>query len=902
MAIASPVEPRSHTDWVTLPDAVALPLDWGHHERTLRAHLTDIKAYSGCLEAARRTLEAGFRSGVSVVELVHGRAAIIDRILALAWEGFGLEARPNMALVAVGGYGRGELHPGSDVDLLLLHDGPLAEEAGESISRFLTFLWDIGLQVGHSVRSLDECTDEAGRDITVATNLMEARLLAGDARLMERLEAAMSPERLWASGEYFAAKLREQEMRHHRFGDTAYRLEPNLKESPGGLRDIQMIGWVSHRHFGASSLHELVAQDFLNEAEYRDLVDGQTFLWRVRFALHTLTGRKEDRLLFDHQRALANQLGFTDQNHNLAVEQFMQQYFRTVMELERLNEMLLQHFREALLPRDDDDTPTPINRRFQVRRGYLETTSDRVFAQHPQALLEVFLLLEQHPELQGVRAATIRQIRAHRHLIDEDFRNSLACRSLFMEILRQPQGLTHQLRRMNRYGVLAAYLPAFGLIVGRMQYDLFHAFTVDEHTLFVIRNLRRFAVPELADELPHCSHVFKSIPKPELLYLAGLFHDIAKGRDGDHSKLGAEDASRFCQLHGISHRDANLVAWLVRVHLLMSLTAQRKDISDPDVVQDFAAQVGNSTRLDYLYLLTVADIRGTNPELWNSWKDSLLSTLYGATQRVLRRGLDNPPEQEELVREAQTQALGLLRDQGKDEAACLKLWHEFEPEYFLRHSADEIAWHTRAVLEADPEIRPLVRVRRETARGSTEIFLYTEDHPNLFALTTTALTQLGLDIVDARIITTPSGKTLDTFLVLEDEGHPVMDPLRMDEIAQMLTERLGNPERTPTAVVRSTPRRLKHFQVHTRIEFGDRLHFNRTLLAITTGDRPGLLSRIGTTLTRCGIKVHNAKIATAGEQADDVFYITDLEDRPIQDRDRQAEIEKALREALEGSG
>jgi [protein-PII] uridylyltransferase len=897
MAIASVIEEQTPSTWVPLPDAVAHPLDWEHHERSLRARLTDIATYSNCLEATRRTLEAGFRSGVSVVELVHGRAAVIDRLLALAWQGFALDRQPGLALVAVGGYGRGELHPGSDVDLMLLHAETLSEEAGETIGRFITFLWDIGLEVGHSVRGLEDCMAEARRDITVATNLMEARLLAGDPGLRNRLEEAMSPARLWASDEYFSAKLREQVARHHRFGDTAYRLEPNLKESPGGLRDIQMIGWVTLRHFGARSRHELVAHDFLNEAEYRDLIDGQTFLWRVRFALHTLTGRKEDRLLFDHQRALANLLGFTDQNHNLAVEQFMQQYFRTVMELQRLNEMLLQHFQEAILSDGEDGTPVPLNRRFQARHGYLETVHDRVFREQPPALLELFLILQQHPELKGVRAATIRQVRSHRYLIDEKFRSSSACRSLFMEILRQPRGVTAQLRRMNRYGVLAAYLPAFGLIVGRMQYDLFHAFTVDEHTLFVIRNLRRFAVPELAGELPHCSHIFSNIPKPELLYLAGLFHDIAKGREGDHSELGAEEARAFCLQHGLPQYDANLVAWLVRAHLLMSLTAQRKDISDPDVVLEFATQVGNSMRLDYLYLLTVADIRGTNPELWNSWKDSLLATLYGATQRMLRRGLDNPLNQDELVGEVQTQALELLRTEGIDEVRCLALWQEFEPEYFLRHSADEIAWHTRAVMEAHSV--PLVRVRQETARGSTEIFLYTDDHPHLFALTTTALTQLGLDIVDARIITTRNGKTLDTFLVLEDSGQPVGGAERMEEIAQVLTERLSRPDRPPTAVVRSTPRRLRHFQVPTRIAFGDKLYFQRTVLAITTGDRPGLLSRIGTTLTRCGIKVHNAKIATAGEQADDVFYITDLEDRPIQDKARQEEIAQALREALE---
>ncbi|MDD3517254.1 MAG: [protein-PII] uridylyltransferase [Chromatiales bacterium] len=886
---------------IPLPDFLDAAVGWPACHHVTLEHGTDIQGYTECLARADAALGEAFQSGRDVDDLVRGRAAVIDRLLIAAWRGFGLVPQPCLSLVAVGGYGRGELHPGSDVDILILHCRPLTTVQEEQVSRLVTFLWDIGLHPGHSVRTIDTCLQEAAADVTVATNLMESRLLAGDEDLYARMKAQTGPATLWPAREFFAAKLAEQKARHHRFGDTAYRLEPNLKEGPGGLRDIQMVGWVTKRHFGASSLHELVEHDFLTEDEYETLMHGQAFLWRVRFALHFITQRREDRLLFDQQRALARQFGYSDQGDDLAVEQFMQAYFRTVTELERLNEILLQHYQEALLSEPGDDEVVPINRRFQARRGFLEVTGEQVFRQYPPALLEVFLLLEQHQEFKGVRAATIRLIRSHRHLIDERFRNEFTCRALFMEILRQPHGVTRQLRRMNRYGVLAAYLPAFGMIVGRMQYDLFHIYTVDEHTLFVIRNLRRYAIPEHADELPHCSHVFKQIPKPELLYLAGLFHDIAKGRGGDHSEIGSDEARTFCLHHGLSSYDANLVAWLVKTHLLMSLTAQRRDISDPQVILEFANQVGNGTRLDYLYLLTVADIRGTNPTLWNSWKASLLTSLYAATQRVLRRGVDNPPDRDELVGEVQTNALELLTAQGVDADTCRRLWSPFDDEYFLRHSADEIAWHTAAIRRARAEDLPLVLIRQSAARGSTEIFLYADDHPNLFAHTTTALAQLGLDIVDARIITSRDRRTLDTFLVLEDTGQPIDSSWRLEEIADTLRRRLRDPDQRPVPVKRNTPRQLKHFDVRTDIRFAPQPRFNRTVLSITTGDRPGLLSRIGIVLTECGIRVHNAKIATAGEQADDIFYITDLDDRPLTDAARQDALADTLRKALQQS-
>ena len=451
-------------------------------------------------------------------------------------------------------------------------------------------------------------------------------------------------DRMWNSAEFFHAKLEEQKARHARYHDTAYNLEPNVKGSPGGLRDIQMIGWLAQRHLGTRTLADLVPHKFLTAGQLRILTQGRAFLWRIRFGLHLLTGRREDRLLFDHQVKLAQMLGYEDASFTLAVEQLMQRYYRTVMELSRLNEMLLQLFEEAILL-DKNEPPLPLGPRFQSRNGYLEVTDDQVFTREPSALLEIFLLLEQNLDLRGVNARTIALVKQHLWLIDEEFRQNPRHHRLFLDILRAPQGVTRTLKRMNTYGVLGLYIPAFGRVVGRMQYDLFHAYTVDAHTLFVVENLRRFALPRFDNEFPSCSMVMQRLEKPEVAYLAGLFHDIAKGRGGDHSELGAVDAESFCLEHGMSRYEARLVAWLVKHHLLLSLTAQKKDINDPNVVNEFARTVGDQTHLDYLYVLTVADVRGTNPKIWNSWKESLFAELYQTTRRALRRGVSEPDRQ-----------------------------------------------------------------------------------------------------------------------------------------------------------------------------------------------------------------------------------------------------------------
>lgn len=858
-----------------------------------------VPALRTALKQGRETLKHRFHQGVPVGHLVHQHAEAVDWVLHQVWrQELGADSR-GPALVAVGGYGRGELHPASDVDIMVLLDSDGSGAHGPRIESFLTLLWDLGIEVGHSVRTVEECVTEAAHDLTVVTNLVEARLLDGPEPLYRRMLEAIGTDRIWPSREFFEAKWEEQRRRYRKYDDAAYNLEPNVKEGPGGLRDIQTIAWVLKRHFGADSLMELVTNQFLTKSECTTLIEGRDFLWKVRFALHLLTGRREDRLLFDYQRALAEQFGYQDKDNRLAVEQLMRDYYRSIMELSRLNEMLLQLFQEALLLADTPADIIPINRRFQARNGFIEATRDNVFVRYPFALLEIFLILQQRPELKGVRASTIRLIRTNRHRLDDKVRRDIRTRSLFLEIIKQPRGLTHELRRMNRYGILAHFLPAFGAIVGQMQYDLFHVYTVDEHTLFVLRNLRRFAVPEHYQEFPLCSAITERLPKPELIYLAALFHDIAKGRGGDHSVLGEEEALRFCSDLGLSQYDARFVAWLVRHHLVMSVTAQRQDIADPEVVNRFAAQVGDQMHLDYLYLLTVADIRGTSPSLWNSWKDALLKELYHATVRALRQGLGNPLDKAELLAETKTEAARHLKGVPPQDPRVKALWEDVGDDYFLRHSPDEIARHTEAIVASSPDRWPLVLGQRHTHRGGTEIFIYTRDEDALFATATTALDQLGLDIMDARIITSCNGMVLDTFVILEHDGEAA-DTRRVQEITSTLREKLARPGGQAGRVTRRPRRQLRHFPVQPQVTFSEDDHNDRTVMEVVATDCPGLLSRIAVAMARCGVRIQSAKIATYGERAEDVFFITNRDNRPL-GPDLREQCQTKVTKALSGN-
>lgn len=852
------------------------------------------------MQTGKQRLKEGFEQGEPVTILIKQHAALVDFLLTEAWK-LKLPADADAALVAVGGYGREELHPESDIDLLILLGNGNLDTLAEPLSELLTFLFDIGPAIAHSVRDVAECVDAARQDITIATSLLEARYIFGRAELFQALKLETGPDKIWSSKRYFEAKLEEQQRRYQKYAGTISALEPNLKESPGGLRDVQTVSWVAKRHFGANRMSDMVKHGFITETEYWDLKAGLEWLFRIRFALHLLTGRHEDRILFDYQKTLSEQFGFTDDEDGLGIEKFMQQYYQTAIRINRINEMLLQLFQEVIVLQCHLDAPKPINRHFQSRSGYLEVVNERIFIDYPMAMLELFLVMEQHPELNGVRASTIRLIRSQRDAINSEFLANKEARKLFMEILRQPQGITHELRRMNRYGILSRYIPAFANIVGRMQYDLFHVYTVDEHTLFVIRNLRRFMIEKHRGEFPLCNDIMDKLHKPELLFLAALFHDIAKGRGGDHSLLGAEEAREFCILHDLQERDCDLVAWLVEYHLLMSITAQRKDISDPEVIYEFAMLVATPVRLDYLYLLTIADIRATDPKKWNNWKNSLLRELYYATRHALLRGLQNPQERDEIIQNKQAGARHLLKSDGIPPEQATAHWRTLSLDYFLHHTWEEIAWQTRMVLTAKPEQLPLVVIRKAETRGGSEVFIYAKDRPDLFALTTSLLDQLGLNIVSARIETADTGFTINSFLVLEAEGTPVEEKERKEEIQGTLRRALKAPDRVDPSVSRRMPRRLKYFSTPTRVDFAEDRTNHRTIMKLSTSDRPGLLSQVGYAFAACGIRLINAKIATIGAEVDDTFFITDLNNSPISDEQQLKCLEEAIQARL-GTG
>ena len=852
-------------------------------------------AFRHVLERGTELLRERFMADEDIVELVLDRARLVDIVLRAAWKHHAGRFAGDLALIAVGGYGRGELHPSSDIDIMVLLPKGESGDWQADIERFLTLLWDIGLEVGQSVRTIDDCQRESLADISVATTLFEARLLAGPESLYAGMRRALAPDRLWPSDDFFEAKVREQTERHHRYFDTAYNLEPNVKSSPGGLRDLQTIGWVAKRHFGTDTLDELVAHGFLTGQELRKLKAGQSFLWKVRFGLHMLTGRREDRLLFDYQIKLAKLFGYEDASFTLAVEQLMQKYYRTVMDVSLLNEMLLQLFREAILT--PGGAPQPLNARFQVRNDYLEVTGPEVFERAPSALLELFVLLQQNPQLRGVRAETIRLIGTHVGLIDEEFRQNPRHHRLFIEILCAPVGVTHELRRMNLYGVLGRYIPAFGRVVGRMQYDLFHAYTVDAHTLFVVSNLRRLAIPKFNDELPRLSQIMQALPRQELAYLAALFHDIAKGRGGDHSELGAVDAEAFCLEQGLGRYEARLVAWLVRNHLILSITAQKKDISDPDVIHDFARRVGDQAHLDYLYVLTAADVRGTNPKLWNAWKARLFEEFYDRTRQALRRGLETPVDQDELIRETQAGARALLV--GIDPALVERAWSQWTEAYFLRYTTEEIAWHTTLLLGRDAgDETPLVAIRQLSERGGTAVLTYTPSRLHSFARTTAVLDQMGLNVVDARLIESSSGFSLETYVVLEDNGAVITEALRIHDIEKGLGRNLRLPDDAPSAVTRRAPRQVRMFSTPTQVNFSLDTRNDRTILELVAADRPGLLSEVGKVFKAEQVAINGARIMTVGERAEDVFYITGDDGRPLPD-EACTQVRESLIRALD---
>ena len=815
------------------------------------------------LKSGRTRLAENFARLAQVSHYLGQHAALVDGVLADLSDQ--LKLPTGFCLAAVGGYGRGELFPGSDVDvLLLLPDDPDSAQQA-ALERWVQACWDVGLEIGHSVRSVDACMSEAGQDITIETNLLEARYLWGDqglfARFRSRFQARFEPRR------FFDGKLAEQDARHARFDDSAYKLEPNLKDSPGGLRDLHTIQWMAQACAISGGWGGLERAGLLTPAEAQRIAREERWLSGLRIQLHLLARRREDRLAFDYQHELAARMKLAATAHLRSDERLMQNYYRAAKLVQRANDILIQSMRVRLFP--VSDSPLAIDDDFQLRGDLIEAREPGLFERKPDALLRAFIVLAQHPEAVGFEPATLRELWRGSASINAAFRARPEHRRLFMSLLRQPRGVTRALRAMHLYGLLGRYIPAFGKIVGQMQHDLFHVYTVDEHILTVLRNVRRLTVPALAHELPLASRLMSHFDKPELLYLGALFHDIAKGRGGDHSELGSLDARRFCHSHGLDREDTELVAWLVEVHLVFSRTAQKEDISDPAVIAAFAARMGSVRRLTALYLLTVADIRGTSPKVWNAWKGKLLEDLYHAALAQLSHAEIDIG----TTAQKQAEARANLALYGLPDEAANAVWKHLDDRYFQRFEASDIAWQARKLWRRMDAAEALVRARLSPAGEGIQVLVYAADRPDLFARICGFFARIQYTILEAKIHTTRHGYALDSFQVMDlaNRGIHYRDFLSFVEHELAL-------ELDPSRPVQRAPRgRLSRHQRHhpypPRVGLKHDPQRGVHALSITCADRGGLLFAIADVLIRHGITLYAAKIDTLGERVEDTFLI-----------------------------
>lgn len=858
-----------------------------------------INVFRDALSAAKNHFDNRFLEGEDARALVNEASQFADVLLWYAWHQYDWDE--NVSLVAVGGYGRGELHPHSDIDLLILMRKDFSKKYRERIEMFITFIWDIQLKIGHSVRSISQCIDEAKSDISVATNLMETRLVCGNSDLLQLMLKKTGEKKIWRSAKFYKGKIDEQIARHHKHQDTEYNLEPNLKEAPGGLRDIHLINWTAKRHFDLHRRSQLVYQGFLLEEEYLTLRKDEEFLWKVRYGLHYLAERPEERLLFDHQRKLAAMLGYSDSKDKLAVEKFMQRYYQTVLSIRELTDVLQQYLDEAIYRKNKIKVIKQVNERFVIKDDYLDTIDDDLFTKHPSALLELFVILGETESLKGIRASAIRQLRLHRKLINKGFREDPVNRELFMRFLRSPFKLSTHLKLMNRYGILGSYLPEFGKIVGQTQHDLFHIYPVDVHTLELITNIRRLVQPKQAAKFPVSAHIYNNLPKPELIIIAALYHDIAKGRGGDHSILGAVDVAEFGERHGLQTQEISLLQWLIENHLLMSTISQREDTSDPDVIYKFAKHVGDQRHLDHLWVLTVADINATNPRLWTEWKGALMSNLYFETKQVLQSGLDQPTNRDAWVNDAKSSVLKILHQHSIDKKQAIKVWGDVDDQFFLRERAEDIAFFTKGIIDG-VDNQPIIQIRDVGVEipVATQIFLHTKSTKNLFAMIAAVLDRLGLSIQDARLQTTSDNRTFDVFYVLDDKDLPVGNNKKLcKNIIDNLTAAIKSPEKINLNVSRRTSRQLKNFTMKTKVTLRNDSETDTSVFQVITPDRPGLLAHIANIFSRFDLVLYNAKISTLGERVEDTFYLMTQNNQPIDDEALGEKIKQTIRNELD---
>ncbi|HSC63048.1 MAG TPA: [protein-PII] uridylyltransferase, partial [Caldimonas sp.] len=809
--------------------------------------------------ASRPTARAALR-------LVRALANDVDDTLSALWRDVGMP--DDAALVAVGGYGRGELFPYSDVDVLVLLPSAPADDAtrGAATERFITACWDAGLEIGSSVRTVDECVAMALSDVTVQTALLESRYLCGARKVFKAFERATA--KAMDAKAFLRAKTLEMGQRHQKYENTPYSLEPNCKESPGGLRDLQTVIWVARAAGFGRKWQELAAHGLITPFEVRQLQRNEGMLKLIRARLHAIAGRREDRLVFDLQTAVAESFGYKSLGGQRASERLMRRYYWAAKAVTQLNQILMLNIEERIAGLQDAPM-RPISEKFLERSGMLEVASDDLYERDPHAILETFLVYQQTVGPKGLSARTLRALYNARHLMDAKFRRDPANHATFMKILKAAGGQTHAFRLMNETSVLGRYLWAFRRIVGQMQHDLFHVYTVDQHIIMVLRNVRRFLIPEHAHEYPFCSQLASTFDRPWVLYVAALFHDIAKGRGGDHSELGMRESRRFCRDHGITGEDATLVEWLVAEHLTMSRVAQKEDLSDPDVIADFSAKVRSERRLTALYLLTVADVRGTSPKVWNAWKGKLLEDLYRLTLRALGGARPNLDAEIEATKLEARLLLNLAMLPGTVE---VPLWRTLELSYFARHDASEIAWHTRSLIDKVDSAKPVVRARVSPHGVGLQVLVYAPDKQDLFARTCGYFDSANFNILDAKVHTTATGYALDTFLVIS----PHAEPLLRDLIAYVETQLAIALEATgplPEPSRGRMSRRVRSFPVTPRVTLRPDERAQRWLLAVSASDRSGLLYAISRVLARHDINLQLAKITTLGERVEDTFLI-----------------------------
>jgi [protein-PII] uridylyltransferase len=854
----------------------------------------NIAAYKTIISNSYEWLDSELSTG-EVTGLVLGRATLVDTMLRHIWQLMEFNHEKNLALVAVGGYGRGQLQPYSDIDLLLLSNKPLSKQQQERMGQFITLLWDIGLDVGQSVRTIKETFQLAKQDVTIATNLVESRLLSGCQSTFEGLQDKLNTRGYWSSKDFFLAKEQEQKQRHAKFKDTSYNLEPNVKESPGCLRDIQSIGWVAKKHFNAFDGKELVEHGYFNQREFDELIECRESLWRIRFALHLVAGRSENRLLFDYQADVATKLGYGDDG-KISVEKMMKGFFRTVRRISELNKMLMQRFSQDVLSLKVKQQTT-ISKNFELLDGHIAPTHEKVFTS-PEAIMQFLLLIADTPDVKDLHSSCLRQLRlARRQFRKEYYAEREECRKLFLELVQHPNFFALGWEVMHKHGVLQAYIPQWDHIVGMMQFDLFHAYTVDEHTHRLVKNIYQYAQPE-NKEFPRCGNIVKNLDKPELLYIAAIFHDIGKGRNGDHSKLGAVDVAEFCQSHNINAVDSELIRWLVESHLLMSVIAQRRDIYDPQVINEFAQAVRTHNNLNHLYVLTLADIRATNDNLWNDWKATLLRELYLLTQKALDNGLECQVALQDRVSEHKTKAMAAMLENGMNEMQVLQFWKRLSDDYFARFKPAQIAWHANVILAAHPMTDDflLVGTSANTSKAGAELIVYGKDKAMMFAQIASVLDSRNCSIHDAQIMRTQDGYMFDSFIIFEHNGDRITSTSRLQSLRDAVETQLNKPGEEHINR-RKMSRQMKQLDVKTKVRFYPS-QTNVTLVELEALDAPGLLANISEQFIALNFKLHQAKISTIGERAEDLFIISNEHDLPLTQLE-QVQLKKQLSEALD---